>query len=126
MTGTHGSEGASAGKPAGATRLGDQRGGGLPAQARDLIQPVCGRERGSIAGPPGLRPGDAVRVHAPGAGDRGQVRGDPLFQVPELGVQEVDGAQQGRGGVRVLRAELHAGQRLGQRGEPVVAHPALA
>ena len=86
---------------------------------------VRGRERGGIAGPPGRRPGDAVRVHAPGRGDRGQVRGDPLFQFPELGVQEADGAQQGRSGVRVLRAEPHPGQRLGERGELVVAHLAL-
>ena len=54
------------------------------------------------------------------------MRGDPLLQVPELGFQEVDGAQQGRGGMRVLRTEPHAGQRLGERGEPVVAHLALA
>ena len=50
-------------------------------RGRDLIQrPRPGARR--IAGPPGLRPGDAVRVHAPGRGDRGQVRGDPLLQVP--------------------------------------------
>ena len=126
MTGTHGSEGAPAGKPAGATRLGDQRGGGLPAQAGDLIQPVRSWQHGGTAGPPGLGPGNAVRVHAPGRGDRGQVRGDRLVQVPELGVQEVDGPQQGRGGVRVLRTEPHAGQRLGERGELVVAHLAPA
>jgi hypothetical protein len=54
------------------------------------------------------------------------VRGDPLVQVPELGLQQVDGAQQGRGGMRVLGAEPHAGQRLGQRGELVVAHLPLA
>ena len=54
------------------------------------------------------------------------MRGDPLLQVPELGLQEVDGAQQGRGGMRVLRAEPHPGQRLGERGEPVVPHLAPA
>jgi hypothetical protein len=31
------------------------------------------------------------------------VRGHPFLQVPQPGVQQVDGAQQGRGGVRVLR-----------------------
>jgi hypothetical protein len=36
----------------------------------------------------------------PGHGDRGQVRGDPLLQFPELGVQEAGGAQQRRGGMR--------------------------
>jgi hypothetical protein len=54
------------------------------------------------------------------------VRGDPLVQVAELGVQQVDGAQQGRGGVRVLGPEPHPGQRLGQRRELVVAHLSLA
>jgi hypothetical protein len=43
-----------------------------------------------------------------------------------LGVHEVDGARQGRGGVRVLRAEPHARQCLGERGELVVPQPALA
>ena len=33
--------------------LRDQRGGGLPAQAGDLIQPLRGRQRGSTSGPPG-------------------------------------------------------------------------
>jgi hypothetical protein len=42
-----------------------------PAKARNLIQPVRSWQRGGIAGPPGRRPGDAVRVHAPGRGDRG-------------------------------------------------------
>ena len=92
----------------------------------DLIQPARGWQRGGIAGLPGLRPGDAARVDAPGRGDRGQVRGDPLVQVPELGVQEAGGAQQGRGGIRVLRAEPHPGQRPGERGELVVAHLAPA
>ena len=110
----------------GATRLGDQRGGGLPAQAGDLIQPVRSWQLGSVSGPSGLGPGNAVRVHAPGRGDRGQVRGDPLLQVPQLGVQQVDGAQQGRGGMRVLRAEPHAGQRLSEGGELVIAHLPLA
>jgi hypothetical protein len=36
--------------------LGDQRGGGLPAKARDLIQPVRSWQRGGIAGPPAAGP----------------------------------------------------------------------
>ena len=35
------------------------------------FQPLRSRQRGCIAGPPGRRPGHAVRVHAPGCGDRG-------------------------------------------------------
>jgi hypothetical protein len=48
------------------------------------------------------------------------------LQVLELGFQKVDGAQQGCGGMRVLRAEPHPGQRPGERGELVVAHLAPA
>jgi len=62
------------------------------AQPGNLIQPLRRRQRGSVSGPSGLRPGDAVRVHALGAGNRGQVSGNPLLQLPQLGLQEVDSA----------------------------------
>jgi hypothetical protein len=132
-TGTHGSEGAPAGKPAGATRLGDDGAGRVLAEAGDLRQPGYGvQDRGAGSGS-GVRAGGPVGVHAPGPGyRRGQLRGpgarrrDPLVgegdvvrQHPgQLAVVVVEHAVQGRR--QVLVPGLHPGP--GQAGQ----HPRVA
>jgi hypothetical protein len=94
--------------------LGDQAEGHLTAEAGDLVKAVGGGEDGGVRAASGARSGGAVLVHAPGCWNHGEMGLDLVFQGADLGVQELDGAQVGGGGERVLLPEPHAGERLRQ------------
>jgi hypothetical protein len=113
MTGTHGSEGAPAGKPAGATRLGDDGPGQVLADARNLRQPCHGVQHRGIGGGAGVRAGAPVRIDAPGFGHRRGQLGGPGAQLSDPGVEERDLVQQQPGELTVVVIE-HAVQGLDQ------------
>jgi hypothetical protein len=112
-TGTHGSEGALAGKPAGATRLGDDRPGQVLADAGDLGQPGHGVQRWRTGGGARVRAGGPVRVDAPGFGHRRGELGGPGAQLGDPGAEEGDLVQQQGGELAVVVIE-HAVQGLDQ------------
>jgi hypothetical protein len=100
MTGTHGSEGAPAGKPAGATRLSEDHVRADQADPGDLIEPGHrGRERGSLGGDPVIQRGDigADRVDPPHHRAQqepvvvSEVTGEGLLQDSDLGAHAAPG-----------------------------------
>jgi hypothetical protein len=97
----------------GATRLGDDRLGALPADAGDLVEAVDRRQHRGAVAQPGGRAGGAVCVDALGGGDRGDQLLDPGGQLADLAGQGVDLVQQHPGQLGVMIIEP-AGQRLGQ------------
>ena len=106
----------------GATRLGDDRGGQLQADAGDLIQPGgCGQHRRVAAGPGGGT-GGAAGVDAPGVPHEGEVLADAGSELADPGIEESDLVQDDLGQLPMVVFE-HAGQRLGQ-GVVLGFHPA--
>ena len=122
MTGTHGSEGAPAGKPAGATRLGDDGPGQVFADAGDLGQPGHGVQHGGVRAGPGIGAGGPVRVDAPGFGHRRGQPGGAGAQLGDLAVEGGDLVQKQLGELAVVVVE-HAVQRFDQVGM-LGLHPA--
>jgi hypothetical protein len=99
----------------GATRLGDDRGGQLGADAGDLIEP---RDRGlddRAVALAGAGPGAGVVIDAPGGADHGELLADQHRGPGDVLVQKGDLVQQHLRDLAVVAGE-HPVQRLGQRG----------
>ncbi len=93
--------------------FGDDRLGGLAADAGDLIEAVDdGQHRGAVA-PPGGGAGGAVGAGALGGGDPGDQFLDPGGELADLAGQGVDLVQQHPGQLGVMAVEP-AGERLDQ------------
>ena len=93
--------------------LGDDRLGGLAADAGDLIQAVDRGQHGGALAVPGGRAGGAVGIHALGGGDHGDQFLDPGGEPADLAGQGIDLVQQDPGQFGVVIIEP-AGERLDQ------------
>ena len=106
----------------GATRLGDDGGGQLRADAGDLIQPGHRAEYRRVVAGAGDRPGGAVSVDAPAIADHRELLADQHGEPGDPGVAERDLVQQQPGDLAVVVVE-HPIQR-GHQGVVPGLHPA--
>ena len=97
----------------GATRLGDDRGGQLGADAGDLIEPGGRGQHHCVRAGAGVRAGGAASVDTPGVPDGGEALADAGGEPGDPGIEEGDLVRQYLGQLTVMVFE-HAGQRLSQ------------